>query len=105
MGLLGDITLTNPGIDGTDTPDDREGKAGEATITVKASDATGRFLTDAPKQTFTLTTVLTRTGDIGELNDGHFEVPPGSGYLKTYTAGAGPDDADNPTRVEVRIDG
>ena len=101
MGLVGDLTLTNVGINNV-APD---GKVGEATITLKASDKFGRFLADAPKQSFKLTTSLTRTGDIGTLNAGHLTVPIGSGYSREYIGPVTtPPSAVAPARIEVRID-
>ena len=76
----GGLAVSNDGIDSDGTNDDLpgpltpDGRPGTATIYVRASDATGRFVTganasDAPGQSFTVTASLAVTGDVGTFAD------------------------------------
>ena len=68
----GSITLDHDGINGVDTDADPEGKAGETTVVVKASDAQGRLIppgngSATVGQSFKVTASLTPTGDIADF--------------------------------------
>ena len=102
------MTITNDGIDGTDTADDPEGKAGETTVVVKASSGTN--LNNSVRQTFTVTAKLANAGGLPDFDPNTdsqeatsiIAAPSGSGNLVTKVeevSGANPVDG----RYNVRI--
>ena len=91
-GTASTLTLTNDGIDSDTTNNDLpgattpDGKAGTATIYVKASDFEGRFLANSVGQSFEVTASLTPTGDIVAFSgDAGNTVPASAGAAPTGT--------------------
>ena len=120
----GALTFTNDGIDeeadtGDDGPDNPgEAKPGTATITVKASDVTGRLISPSKDETsdpriLTVEAVLTPTGNIDPFptfdastvvfadTDTRLTVPDGTGNKFVFVP-AGTDPV-TPQRLDIRV--